>query len=488
MSATGQQVPGSSRQANPTLVLGLLALAGMVFAMLQSLVAPALPVIADELDASTADISWLVTAYLLAAAVATPIAGRLGDMFGKRKVLLVVLGVLAAGSLVAALAENLATLVTGRVLQGAGGAVLPLAFGIVRDELPPKRVGVAVGLLSALLGAGGGLGAVLAGPIVDALNWHWLFWFPLIMIALAGVGIVFGIPESPVRARGRIDVPGALLLSAGLVCLLLALSEGGTWGWTDGLALGLFGGAALALTALVLVELRAGSPLVDMRMIVGRGVWTTSIVGIAFGVATFGSFLLVPLLLQLPAATGYGLGRSVGEAGLFLLPSTVAMVVFAPLSGVLDRFLGAKLPLALGTVLAATSFVLLAVAHDAAWQVLTAVTLMGVGIGLASAAMTNAILANVTRMQTSAATGLNTLARTIGGSIGTAVIAAVLSANTSRQVPTESGFNMSFWICAGILAVALLAVLLLPAGRRHPPARERKPEVCDLAASRVGRS
>jgi EmrB/QacA subfamily drug resistance transporter len=461
-------LPRAARHAKPGLVLGFLALAGVVFAMLQSLVAPALPVIAAELNASTADISWLVTAYLLAAAVATPIAGRLGDMFGKRKVLLIVLGVLAAGTLVAALAGNLAVLVIGRILQGAGGAVLPLAFGIVRDELPRERVGVAVGLLSAILGAGGGLGAVLAGPIVGALNWHWLFWFPLIMIALAAAGIAFGIPESPVRAPGRIDVPGALLLSAGLVCLLLALSKGGGWGWASATTLGLFGGAAVVLTALVVVELRVRGPLVDMRMIANRGVWTTNIAGIAFGVVTFGSFLLVPLLLQLPTATGFGLGKSVSEAGLFLLPSTVAMVVFAPLSGVLDRYFGAKLPLLMGTVLAAGSFVLLAVAHDAAWQVLTAVTLMGVGLGLASAAMTNAILANVPPSQTSVATGLNTLARTIGGSIGTAVLAAILSSTaTARNVPTETGFTRSFWICAGMLTIALLVSLLLPAGRRR---------------------
>lgn len=465
-TTTDTTLPRAARHANPTLVFGFLALAGLVFAMLQSLVAPALPVIATQLNVSTADISWLVTAYLLAAAVATPIAGRLGDMFGKRRVLLIVLCVLATGVLVAALANNLAVLIAGRVLQGAGGAVLPLAFGIVRDELPRQRVGVAVGLLSALLGAGGGLGAVLAGPIVGALNWHWLFWFPLIAIALAGAGIVFGIPESPVRAPGRIDVTGALLLSTGLVCLLLALTKGGTWGWASGLTLGLFSGAAVALIMLVAVELRVRAPLVDMRMIASRGVWTTLITGTAFGVASFGSFLLVPLLLQLPVTTGFGLGKSVSEAGLYLLPSTMAMVVFAPLSGVLDRYFGAKLPLVLGTVMAAGSFVLLAVAHNAAWQVLTAVTLMGVGLGLASAAMTNAILANVPPTQTSVATGLNTLARTIGGSIGTAVLAAVLAATTTRHTPTEAGFTTNFWICASVLAIALLAALLLPAGRR----------------------
>jgi MFS family permease len=260
-------------------------------------------------------------------------------------------------------------------------------------------------------------------------------------------------------------VPGTLLLSAGLVCLLLALTKGGGWGWASGLTLGLFGGAAVTLVAWVAVELRVDAPLVDIRMLTGRGVWTTNIASTAFGVATFGSFVLVPLLLQLPAATGYGLGKSVSEAGLFLLPATAAMVVFAPLSGALDRHFGAKLPLVVGILMATASYVLLAVAHNAAWQVLTAVSLMGIGIGLASAAMTNAILATVPPSQTSVASSINTLARTIGGSIGTAVIAAILSATTTGHIPSETGFTTSFWICAGTLVVAVLAALLVPTRR-----------------------
>ncbi|WP_158102707.1 MFS transporter [Lentzea kentuckyensis] len=459
-------LPQAMRRTKPAVAFGFLTLAGMVYAMLQSLIAPALPIIAVELNTSTADISWLVTAYLLASAVATPIAGRLGDMFGRRRVLLIALGVLACGALVAALAGNFVVLIIGRVLQGAGGSILPLAFGIVRDVLPAKRLGVAVGVLSALLGAGGALGTALAGPIVSALSWHWLFWIPLIMIVLATVGIAVGVPESPVRARGRIDVPGALLLSAGLVCLLLALSKGGGWGWGSGVTLALLGGTVVSLAAWVVVELRVRTPLVDMRMIANRGVWTTLITGIAFGVGLFGSFLLVPLLLQLPVSTGYGLGKSVSEAGLYLLPSAVAMIIFAPLSGTLDRHFGAKLPLVLGVLMAGASFVLLAVAHEAAWQMLISSTVMGVGLGLASAAMTNAIIATVPPAQTSVATSLNTLARTIGGSIGTAVLAAIVSAtSTTEHIPSESGFTASFWICAGTLGVGVLASLLLPSGR-----------------------
>ncbi|MFI6735259.1 MFS transporter [Nonomuraea sp. NPDC050451] len=217
-----------------------------------------------------------------------------------------------------------------------------------------------------------------------------------------------------------------------------------------------------------MVELRVREPLVDLRMLANRGVWTTNIAALAFGVATFGSVLLVPVLLQLPAATGYGLGRSVSESGLFLLPATVAMIVFAPLSGALDRHFGAKPPLVLGILMTTASYVLLAVAHSAAWQVLTAVSLMGIGLGLASAAMTNAILATVPSSQTSAATSINTLARTIGGSIGTAVLAAILSAGaTTEHIPSEAGFTISFWICAGTLVVAFVAALLLPTRRRR---------------------
>lgn len=453
-------------RSGTTMMLVSLAAAGLVFAMLQSLVAPALPVIAGQLGVSTADVSWVVTAYLLAASVATPIAGRLGDMFGRRRVLLIVLGLLAAGSVVAGLAADLGLLILGRVLQGAGGAVLPLAFGIVRDELPPRRVGVTVGVLSALLGAGGGLGAVLAGPIVDLLSWNALFWLPLVLILLAAAGIATTVPESRTRAPGPVDVVGALVLSVALVCVLLAFSKGAVWGWTSAATLGLLTGGALALALWVRVELWVGAPLVDLRIIGARGVWTTNMAGLAFGVGTFGSFLLVPQLLQIPAGTGYGFGMTVGEAGLYLLPATIAMVVFAPLSGILDRRFGARLPLVAGAVATTASFAMLAVAHHDATAVLVAVTVTGVGLGLSSAAMTNAILAHVPPAHSGMATSINTLMRTVGGSVGTAVLASVLTATaTVTNLPSEAGFTIAFWICTATLGVAVACALLLP-GRR----------------------
>lgn len=471
------RVPGASnapparagRHANTGLVIVFLSLAGLSYAMLQSLVAPALPVMARELRVSTGAISWVLTAYLLAASVATPVMAALGDMFGKRRIMLLALGGLAAGTLLAALATTLPLLITARAVQGVGGAILPLSIGLARDELPPGRVGVTVGLLSAIFGIGAGLGIVLAGPIVDHLSWHWLFWFPLIVIVLAIAGTAAGVPESPVCTPGRIDVLGALLLSAGLVALLLGVDRGGQWGWSAWRTLGLFAGAVVALLAWVAVELKVSHPLVDMRMLRIRGVWAPNIVGLAFGFVLFGSFLLIPQLLELPVATGYGFGKTVTQAGLFLLPLTVAQLVFGPVSGILEGRLGARVPLLLGAILGVAAYVVPAISHAASWLLLLSGALSGIGIGLAQAAMTNAIIESVPPSQTGIATSLNAIVRTIGGSLGSAVLAAILTSHAGPHgIPAEDAFTTGFWICAAVAAGGALAALALP---RHLIAR-----------------
>ncbi|TQS41355.1 MFS transporter [Cryptosporangium phraense] len=456
------------KKSNGSLLVLYLSLGGLAFAVLQSLVAPALSTIATDLDASTGDISWILTAYLLSASVLTPILGRLGDMIGKRKVLIAVLAVLAAGTLLAALAPNLIVLILARVLQGAAGAILPLSIGIVRDELPRERVSVTVGLLSAIFGIGAGVGIVAAGPIVENLSWHWLFWLPLVLVVVALIGVIFGMSESPVRTPGRLDVLGAAILSVSLVALLLAISKGESWGWADGLTLGTAGLGVVGLIGFVLVELRTAEPLIDMRLMRVRGVWATDVVAMVLGFAMFGTFVLVPTLLELPAATGYGFGKSVSQAGLFLLPTVIMMVLFGPLAGLLDRRFGPKVPMFLGTVAVVGAFVVPAVSHGEIWLVLISGVLTGIGIGFAFAAMSNAIIESVPATQTGEATSVNTIARTIGSSIGTAVIAAVISSNSTPQgLPTDDAFTLGFTLCAGVAVLAVLASLLVPAAKRR---------------------
>ncbi|WP_028046138.1 MFS transporter [Cellulomonas sp. URHE0023] len=466
-AALAASTTGTGRPGTRFLVL-YLSLGGLAFAVLQSLVAPALPVLASDLGVSTADASWILTAYLLAASVLTPILGRLGDMVGKRRVLIGVLAALAVGTLVAALAPNLGVLIVARVLQGSAGAILPLSIGMVRDELPREKVSVTVGLLSAIFGVGAGVGIVAAGPIVENLSWHWLFWLPLVLVVIALLGAIFGMKESPVRTPGRLDTVGASILTVGLVSLLLAISKGQAWGWFETKTTTLFLLGVVALVAFVLVELRVSQPLIDVRLLKNRGVWATDLVALALGFAMFGTFLLVPTLLELPTALGFGFGKTVSQAGLFLLPTVLMMVVFGPLSGMLDRKFGPKVPLFLGTSFVVLGFALPAVAHDQLWHIVASGLITGAGIGLAFAAMANAIIESVPAAQTGEATGVNAIARTIGSSIGTAVVAAVItSQSTPEGLPTNQAFTAGFWVCAGVAVLAVVASLALPSARHR---------------------
>lgn len=466
--ATGSIPTSSAPRSRGTAIILYLSLGGLSFAVLQSLVAPALGTIGQDLGVSTSDASWVLTAYLLSASVLTPILGRLGDMVGKRKILIVVLSLLLVGAVLAALAPNLGVLIVGRILQGAAGAVMPLSIGIVRDELPRERVSVTIGLLSAIFGIGAGVGIVAAGPIVEALSWHWLFWLPAVLVAIALLGAIFGMPESPVRTPGRLDLVGTGILSVGLVALLLAISEGENWGWGDGRTVGLLILGAIALGAFVLVELRVAEPLIDVRLFAHRGVWTAHIVALAFGFAMFGTFILVPTLLQLPTVLGYGFGKTVSEAGVYLLPTVVAMVISGVVAGALIRRIGPKIPMLLGGFAVAAAFLIPAFGHAEEWQILLSGVLTGIGIGMALAATSNAIVESVPAAQTGEAISANTVIRTVGSSIGTAVIAALISANVTEQgAPKDEAFTIGFWASAGVGALAILAALLAPSLRRR---------------------
>jgi EmrB/QacA subfamily drug resistance transporter len=449
-------------------VLALLALGALAYALLQSLVAPALPVFATDLHTTPSNATWVLTVFLLSASVATPVLGRLGDMLGKHRVLVGVLATLMIGTLICALATNLPVLILGRAVSGVGGALFPLSFAIVRDELPPEKVPAGIGLLSAILGIGAGVGIVLAGPIVEHLSWHWLFWLPLVLILAATIGAWRGIPESPVRTPGRINWAGAGLLSAALVALLLGVSEGHAWGWGSARVLGLLIGSVLLFAAWVSVELRAEHPLVDMRMMRLRGVWTTNLAALLLGFGMFGSFVLIPQIVELPKITGFGFGASVTMAGVYLLPSSALMLVFGSLAGVLDRRVGSKVLMVAGTLATLAAFAWLIFAHAQPWHLIVGTALLGTGIGLAFAAMANLIVAAVPATQTGVATGINTIARSVGGTVGAQLFAALVAANvTAAGMPLESGFTVSFVVATGGLALALLAALAIP-GRRTP--------------------
>jgi len=458
--------PDAERQ-HPNVTLAVLALSALAFALLQSLVAPALPAIQHELHASESAVAWILTSYLLSASVATPIIGRLGDIHGKERVLVWVLVALAAGTLLSALATSLTVLIAGRVIEGVGGGVFPLAFGIIRDEFPRERVAGSIGLISAILGIGGGAGIVLAGVLVDNLSYHWLFWVPLVPVVVAAIATALFVPESPIKAPSRINWTAAALLSAGLAAVLLAISEAPSWGWGAPRTLGLVAAGVVLLAVWVWVELRSRDPLVDMRVMQLPAVWRTNLVAFLLGAGMYSSFILIPQLVELPKSTGFGFGASVTAAGLFLVPATVMMLIAGSLAGRLERRFGSKALLVAGTLATAASFAVLTFAHDHGLDIYLGATLLGIGIGLAFAALANLIVEAVPPDQTGVATGVNTIARSLGGALGSQIVASILAGSVvgAAGLPTESGFTLSFALASGLLLASALFAVAVP-GRR----------------------
>ena len=461
MTATA---PAARQHYNVTFLL--LAAAGVSYALLQSLVAPALPDIQHALNTSVNSVSWILTAYLLSASIATPLIGRLGDMYGKEKLLVVVLVLLCVATIVSALATTLAVMLIGRVVQGAAGGVFPLAIGIIRDEFPREKVAGRIGIISALAGVGGGIGIVLAGPIVDHLSYHWLFWLPLLALVPTTIAIHFYVPESPVRVPGKVNWVSALLMAVGLGAVLIAVSETPTWGWLSAKTIGVIVFGLLVLAAWVYNETHAAEPLVDMKMMRIRGVWTTNSVALLLGFGMYSSFILLPQYVETPEQAGYGFGASVTGAGLFLLPSTVAMLFAGAQTGRLEKRFGSKPPLLAGAALSALSYAVLAVERDERWEIYFAALLLGAGIGLAFAAMINLIIENVGPAQTGVATGMNAVTRTVGGAFGGAAVASILASSVGASgFPSADGFTAAFAACAIAVAFGVLVGGLIPSRR-----------------------
>jgi EmrB/QacA subfamily drug resistance transporter len=462
----------------------LLPLAGaaLAYSLAQTMVIPALPELQAEFHAGPADATWLLTAFLLTSSVATPLLGRLGDMHGKERWLLISLAIFGVGSLIAAVGSSLAVLITGRAVQGAGGAIFPLAIGIIRDEFPRERVAPAIGTVSAMFGIGGGSGLVLAGLFVDHGSISWIFWLSVVTTALAAFATWRWVPESPVRVRARIDWVGGVLLSLTLIALLLPISEGNAWGWTSGRVLGLFAAAAALAVVWAWWELRVQEPLVSLALMRERPVWTTNVAGFAIGFAMFGSFVLVPQFVQTPSSAGYGFGASVTESGLFLLPSALLMLFAGPFSGRLGARYGSRVPLALGALSSGLSYAWLAGFHGARIDIYLASVLLGFGVGLALAAMANLVVEAVPPDVTGVASAINAIMRTIGGAIGAQVAAAIVSASLDdgARFPAESGFTGAFTMSALGSLVALLVCFAIPS-RRAKRAPARVPEATEAA-------
>jgi EmrB/QacA subfamily drug resistance transporter len=462
--------------------LALLTVAGVSFAIMQTLVVPALPFFQREFDTSAAWVTWIATGFLLSSSVLTPILGKLGDSLGKKRMLVIALGIFGLASLGAAAAWSLPSLIFFRVLQGAGAAVFPLSFGIIRDEFPPEKIGLGIGTVSSVFGAGGGIGLVLSGVIIEHLTWHWLFLIGAVPVLASTVLLALFVPESPVKFPTRPDYVGGATLSLALGTLLVAISEGSNWGWTSAGVLGLLVASAVLFTIWVRIEQRVPEPLVDLKTFGRREMAATNLTTLIMGFAMFSTFILLPNFVQVPTGLpadiadqlDYGFGATPVEVGFFFIPSSVAMIIAGPLAGALGQRYGRILPLRVGLGSLVLAVTLLATVHDEPWNIYVWMVFMGVGLAFCFATLGTLVIDYSDPGETGVASGMNTIMRTIGASLGAQVSAAIISANTlaGTEIPLERGFTIAFTVSAIGAVLAFLPTLLLT--RR--PARRPIPE------------
>lgn len=464
----------SAGTKGPGLVVGVLASAGIASSITQTMVTPLIPQFPTIFDATAANTAWIITATLLAAAVAVPISGRLGDLFGKRRMILVLAVPLILGAIVCAIAPTVEVMIVGRAMQGLGSGMIPLAIAMLRDLVPKERLSSAIATVSATMGVGGAIGMPIAAAVVEFSNWRALFFGSAAITLLVALAIWKFIPALPAGAAGqRFDWLGAIGLTIGLVSLILAISKGSVWGWSSPLTLGLLAGAVVSLLLWGIWETRTEDPLVDLRTAIIPRVLLTNIASIFVGFGMYASMLVMPQILQLPSETGYGLGQSILAAGLWMAPAGLMMMVLSPVGGRLTNSHGPKFTLVLGVVILALGYGVGLLGMGTTWGLLATSFVINSGVALAYGAMPALIMGAVPRSETAAANGFNSLMRSLGTTTGAAVVGLVLAQMTTDfagiPVPSESGFRMAFILGAGISVVAAIVAACIPAAAKRAP-------------------
>ncbi|MDY5785264.1 MFS transporter [Corynebacterium sp.] len=455
-----------SRRAPMSAVELVAAYSALVVTLLQTLVVPVTPLFPEILGISAATASWIVTSTLLIGTIATPVVSRLADMYGRRRLMLIALGLVLAGSVIAA-AGSTAMLIVGRGLQGVGTAIIPVAMALVRDLVPPQRLPSALALLSAMLGIGGGLGIPIGGAIMGAAGWRAIFAVAALLSLIALVAVLFVVPRDARTTDGptpRFDLRGAIVLGLGLTCLLIALTRVGEWGWTNPLTVGLIAASAVVFTGWVALQRRTAEPLVDVHTAALRPVFMANLAGLMLGFAMFANLLVTTIQLQNePAENGFAI--SPGIAGMAMLPSALMSLIAAPVAARIANKYSPRFLLQLGAAIIIAGYLLRWVFSTTAPMVVVWATVLTIGISFGYAALPMIIVAHVEPAVTAGANGFNTLLRSIGMSLGSSFVATmgVMFAGAHGGAAWEA--NVAVFLAGA--AAALVALIAATAAARR---------------------
>ena len=450
---------------NPVIAVVALCFGGLSAALTQTMVIPIQSELPELLHTSGSNAGWVITATLLAAAVSMPVAGRLADLYGKQRVLVVNAALLVAGSVVVAMTSSLLPVLAGRALQGFAMGFIPVGISLMREFTPPHITGTAIAAMSATLGVGGAIGLPLAAWIADGHDWHLMFWVSAGLALVVMLATIFLVPHVHDAQPGRFDVVGGLGLAVGLVTFLVGVSKGNDWGWGSGRTWGAIVGGLVVLVAWGAFELRQREPLVDLRTTARPQILLTNIAAVAIGFGMMAQSIVVPQLLELPSATGYGLGQTILEAGLWMAPAGLMMMVFAPVSSNLMRRTGAKHTLMIGGTVLGAGYVVAPALMGAPWQLLIASCVAAAGVGIGYAAMPTLILDAAPAREAASAVGVNALMRSVGTTLAAAVMATMLTSSTTTLggflLPSQGAFQACFVVgaVAAFVGVAIAATI-----------------------------
>ncbi|MFI6296495.1 MFS transporter [Nonomuraea sp. NPDC050790] len=432
-----------------------------VFQLLETMFTPAIPLVQQELDASPGAIAWIFTGGLISSAISTPIAGRLADLYDKRTVLLVLMAITSAGALISGLAPNVLVLIAGQAVQGVWLGLLPLTVGLFRDTLEPGQGATGNGLVIGVAALASALGLILSGPLTSAFGFRGLFFVGLAGALAAALWAWFAVPSTS-RAAGRVDWRGGLLLGGGLALLMLGVTAASSWGWTAPGTLAVFAATALTLGLWAYAALRTAEPLVDLRLLAGRSPAGVTALCFVSGFASFGLLVALPLMLSLPVETGYGLGADTLWIGIYLFPLGVAGTLVAPLVGPMTRAFGRRSVLVLGAVLVPAGTAMLAFWHGSPWEIVTGVTVTGLGGAIVLTCGLNVVAADVPAGRAAGVSGVVFVAKSVGGAFGAQLGAMVLAAGSVNGTPVESGFVTTYLLSALLGLLAVGAALVIP--------------------------
>lgn len=435
-----------NRKRPAWVIITVLMLVEIISAFETSMVYAAIPTFIKEFHSDAATVGWAVTAFLLVAAASAAVCGRLGDMYGRERVLVVLLAAAAIGSFVSAIGDSIGSIIVGRAIQGVAGAILPLCIGLAREHLPAVKVPVAIAIISGSAVAAGSASLLVAGYMLDHASWHMIFVVAAVYAVLALLLVLFVLPwRPPVGTTQRVDYLGTIAFAPAIAAVLLGINKSGTWGWTDVKTLGLIVGGLAVLALWVLWELRVTDPIVNVRLFTDRKVALTMLATLAISVGPLGiSTMIIPLILQSPTTAPFGLGISPTNAGWLSFIGSMFGFVCTPLSGRISRAVGSRSAMLLGTALFTLSSAMLIVFHDSVAGMVAMIITVSVGTAFAYTAMPNLIVEAVPESNTSEATGTNSVLRTGGQGIGTSIATMLLASSATAAgsaAPTASGLN-----------------------------------------------